>query len=246
MSEMTVGALAARTGLTVRTLHHYDAIGLLTPSGRTEAGYRLYTDRDIVRLEQIVLLRGIGLSLTEIGEVLAGSPDELRHALAVHADNARRRVREQQTLADRLDHMVERLRTHRLASVDEALSTIQIVYVLEKYFDDEQMDAVRDHARELGADVINAAQAEWPRLIGAVRHEMREGAPPDAPQVLELARRWQELLDLFMNNRPDVGMAAGRMLSAEPALRQQMNLDAEVVMYVARATAALGKRVIGV
>jgi DNA-binding transcriptional MerR regulator len=239
MSDITVGALAARTGLTVRTLHHYDAIGLLKPSGRTEAGYRLYTERDILRLEQIVLLRGIGLSLAEITGVLAGSPEQLRQVLDIHTDKARRRVHEQQTLADRLEHMVERLRTHQLASVDEALSNIQIVYVFEKYFDSEQMDAVREHARDLGADVINEAQAEWPRLIGAVRHEMQQGTPPDAPQVLALARRWQELLDMFMNNRPDVGMAAGRMLSAEPAIRQSMGLDAEVVTFVARATAAL-------
>ena len=241
MSDMTVGALAARTGLTVRTLHHYDAIGLLTPTGRTEAGYRLYADHDILRLEQIVLLRGIGLSLAEVLEVLSGSPEQLRQALEVQAGKARRRLHEQQTLADRLDHMTERLRTHQLSSVDQALSTIQIVYVFEKYFDSEQLDAVREHAQNLGADVINEAQAEWPRLIGAVRHEMQQGAPPDAPQVLELARRWQELLDMFMNNRPDVGMAAGRMLSAEPAVRQQMGLDAEVVTYIARATAALRK-----
>ena len=136
--------------------------------------------------------------------------------------------------------MTERLRTHQLASVDEALSTIQIVYVFEKYFDRDQMDAIRNHARDLGAEVINEAQAEWSRLIGAVRYEMQRGAPPDAPQVLALARRWQELIELFVKNRPDVGMAAGRMLSAEPSIREQMGLDSEVVTYVARATSALG------
>ena len=135
MSDMTVGALAIRTGLTVRTLHHYDALGLLRPSGRTHAGHRLYSDRDIVRLERIVLLRGIGLSLAEVLEALSGTPDELRQALETHAANARRRVHDMQTVADRLEHMSERLRTHQLTSIEEALSTIQIVYVFEKYFE---------------------------------------------------------------------------------------------------------------
>ena len=66
MMDFTVGALAARTGLTVRTLHHYDTIGLLSPSGRTEAGYRLYSETDVRRLEHIVVLRSLGVSLPEI------------------------------------------------------------------------------------------------------------------------------------------------------------------------------------
>jgi MerR family transcriptional regulator, thiopeptide resistance regulator len=239
MSEITVGALATRTGITVRTLHHYDSIGLLKPSGRTDAGYRLYADRDILRLEQIVVLRGIGLTLPEVSEILSGSPEQLRHALETHAADARRRSEEMRTLAERLEHMTERLHTHRVVSIDEAISTIQVVNVFEKYFDRDQMDAIRKHANEIGADVINDAQAEWPRLIGAVRHEMQSGTPPDAPQVAALAKRWQELIDLFMNNRPDIGMAAGRMMSAEPSMRAQMGLDADVVNYIAEATAAL-------
>lgn len=58
-----VGELAAETGLTVRTLHHWDELGLLTPSERTGAGYRLYSDADVRRLYRIVALRGLGLSL---------------------------------------------------------------------------------------------------------------------------------------------------------------------------------------
>ena len=63
---MKVGDLAKQTGVSVRTLHYYDEIGLLSPSGRTETGYRLYAKDDIIRLQQIVSLREIGLSLDEI------------------------------------------------------------------------------------------------------------------------------------------------------------------------------------
>src|SRR5690348_16717255 len=61
---------AALTGVTVRTLHHYDAVGLLKPSGRTRAGYRLYGERDFARLQQIVTLKFIGFSLQQIKELL--------------------------------------------------------------------------------------------------------------------------------------------------------------------------------
>ena len=69
---LKVGDLARRTGLTVRTLHHYDEIGLLTPSGRPEAGYRLYSQADVQRLHGIQTMRQMGLALSDIGNLLAG------------------------------------------------------------------------------------------------------------------------------------------------------------------------------
>ena len=63
---LKVGELAKQTGLSVRTLHHYDAIGLLVPSHRTAAGHRLYTAVDVARLQQVVSLRQLGLSLDEV------------------------------------------------------------------------------------------------------------------------------------------------------------------------------------
>jgi MerR family transcriptional regulator, thiopeptide resistance regulator len=66
----TVGDLAKLTGITVRTLHHYDAIGLVQPSDRSPAGYRLYTDDDVLRLQQVLVYKELGLPLDEIGAVL--------------------------------------------------------------------------------------------------------------------------------------------------------------------------------
>src|SRR6201988_5498959 len=64
---LKVGELAKRTGLTVRTLHHYDEIGLLKPSLHTEAGHRLYTAADVARLQQVLSLRQLGFSLEQVG-----------------------------------------------------------------------------------------------------------------------------------------------------------------------------------
>src|SRR3990170_1630005 len=69
-AAMKVGELAKRTGVSVRTLHYYEEIGLLTPSGRSKAGHRLYGADDIVRLQQIRSLRQLGFSLDEIGDCL--------------------------------------------------------------------------------------------------------------------------------------------------------------------------------
>src|SRR5689334_25424280 len=68
-----VSEFAEKAGVTVRTLHHYDRLGLLKPSSRTGAGYRLYTEQDLARLQQIVTLKFIGLPLREIKALLEGS-----------------------------------------------------------------------------------------------------------------------------------------------------------------------------
>ena len=75
----TVGDLAKLTGITVRTLHHYDEIGLVVPSQRTAAGYRLYDDKDVIRLQQVLLFRELGLPLDEIAFAIdeAGTREEL-------------------------------------------------------------------------------------------------------------------------------------------------------------------------
>ncbi|WP_155341076.1 MerR family transcriptional regulator [Acrocarpospora corrugata] len=72
-----VGELARATGLTVRALHHYDQIGLLTPRERTPSGHRRYTEHDLRRLYRIRALTALGLSLDEISSVLADQSDDL-------------------------------------------------------------------------------------------------------------------------------------------------------------------------
>lgn len=71
---LKVGDLAKRCGLSVRMLHHYDTIGLLTPSARSDSGYRLYDKADVARLHQIQALRRFGMSLADVGAFLA-NPD---------------------------------------------------------------------------------------------------------------------------------------------------------------------------
>ena len=85
MDAKTVGAVAALTGVSVRTLHHYDHIGLVVPSVRTPAGYRGYTDADIERLHLVLVYRSVGLQLEEIRTLLDdGGADVLEHLQRQH------------------------------------------------------------------------------------------------------------------------------------------------------------------
>src|SRR5512132_594630 len=86
MDANTVGAVATLTGVSVRTLHHYDHIGLVVPSVRTTAGYRGYTDADIERLHVVLVYRAVGLPLDEIRTLLDdGGADVVAHLQHQHA-----------------------------------------------------------------------------------------------------------------------------------------------------------------
>ncbi|MEJ2862783.1 MerR family transcriptional regulator [Actinomycetospora flava] len=105
-TQWTVGQAAERSGLTVRTLHHYDEIGLLRPSRRSAAGYRLYTRDDLVRLQHVVVYRRLGFSLEEVA-VLLDAPD---------ADVAAHLRRQRAEVMSRLDELAE-----LVTAIDRAL-----------------------------------------------------------------------------------------------------------------------------
>ncbi len=84
--SLTVGAVARLAGVTVRTLHHYDEIGLLRPSGRSDAGYRHYADVDVERLQRILFYRELGFGLDHISRVMTdGDADAIGHLRRQHA-----------------------------------------------------------------------------------------------------------------------------------------------------------------
>ncbi len=86
-----VGDLAEQTRLSVRTLHHYDEIGLLSPSGRTEGGHRLYSAEDVLRLQQIRSLRALGFGLGEIRECLENPGFSAQRVIEMHVSGLKER-----------------------------------------------------------------------------------------------------------------------------------------------------------
>jgi MerR family transcriptional regulator, thiopeptide resistance regulator len=239
MGDLTIGALAKRTGLTVRTLHHYDEIGLLEPSGRSEGGYRLYSDDDVRRLERIVLLRNLGIPLTDIGLALRSDASSIVELLERQAADVQMRLEEATRLHARLNETVAQLRAHDYHDTEQALTLIEGVTMFARHFNDEQRGVLRARAAEVGPERIREVEARWPDLIAEVRREMAGGTPANHPRVLALAEEWQSLLDEFVNGRWDIAAGAGRMIKAEPSVQRRIGLDGEVMDYVARAMAFL-------
>jgi DNA-binding transcriptional MerR regulator len=208
---LKVGELARRTGLTVRTLHHYDEIGLLRPSLHTEAGYRLYTGRDIGRLQQVLSLRQLGLSLEEVRNCLDRPGFSPLEVIDLHRARLRERIESQRRLCERLDAIAARLRSAGEVSADEFLRTIEEMTMIEGYFTPEQYASIQQRREELGDERLREGEAEWAELIALIRAEMERGTDPGDAKVQALVQRWRRLMDESGLGDPALKQAVKRL-----------------------------------
>ena len=148
-----IGELARETGLTVRTLHHYDQLGLLSPLSRTEGGHRCYTSGDVRRLHRIVALRSLGISLEEIGTLLDGEPDPtglLRRQL----DVVEERIRKASDLRARLLDVLNNLGRNAEPSARQLMQLIEETVAMNEPMTPEQFaefkEELQRQVRELG------------------------------------------------------------------------------------------------
>jgi len=214
-----VGELARRTRLSVRTLHYYDEIGLLSPSRRTDGGHRLYTAGDVVRLQQIKSLRQLGFSLREVKESLDRPDFPLRRVIELHLQRLRERIELERRLCDLLQAVADRLGSGEEVSSGEFVETVMEVIGmserLEKYYTPEQLEYLEQRRREVGDERIRQAEAEWAELIERVRAEMEAGTDPSSERVQALAKRWMELVNEFTGGDPGIERSVGNMWRQE-------------------------------
>jgi Predicted transcriptional regulators len=120
-----VGDLARLTGLTVRTLRFYDQIGLFSPSGQTESGHRLYDEFDLFRLQQILSLKELGLSLDEVKAVLEGEQFRPHEIVDLQIARLKEQIRQQQRLLEQLQHVSKRMAGNEPVSVEDFTGVLQ-------------------------------------------------------------------------------------------------------------------------
>lgn len=239
---MTVGELARRSGLTVRTLHHYDAIGLLSPAHRTVAGYRLYGREELTRLTQILILRRLGLTLREIRQVLARPESTLAETIRQQIRHLKERIALETGLVQQLEALHRRLVDSPRTSFTQVTELMEMMTMFDKYYTPEQMDYLEKRRQELGEETIRAAEAEWPVLIARMQEERARGTHPESEIVQALARRWQELLEAFTGGDEGIAASLRDLYAVEPGMRQQVGLEPELMEYVGQAIAASGRK----
>jgi MerR family transcriptional regulator, thiopeptide resistance regulator len=190
----------ALTGISIRTLHHYDDAGLLRPSRRLASGRRLYSSADVLKLQQILTLRYLGFPLRQIRELLQRSDFDVVASVRIQRQVVRDRIAE----LDRIDASLRQLIDRRLATgewdwqgVSEASAAVgralhQKGAAMDDYYTPEQ---IRQHASGLArgprGQELRELEGEWRALIRDM-HAQTE-LSPETPKARELATRWESI-----------------------------------------------------
>lgn len=227
---LKVGELARHTGLTVRTLHHYDSIGLLCPSARSEAGYRLYSHADVARLHAVQALRHLGLGLAEIGTLLADSGESLPAIIARQIRALDHDIAQATELRSRLALLQERFAQGAQPETRDLLASLSLMATYGKYFSAAELKTIFENYQKV--------KPEWPPLFAAVRDAMERGVPPDSPQIQPVIHRWMRLMLRWMNGDFDLMARWGEMYERDAQALRGEGPDLAMTRYVRAASNA--------
>jgi len=232
----------------VRTLHHYEEIGLLAPSARVGTrGDRIYSEGDVLRLQQIASLRSLGFSLREVRGLLDADEDfSPVRLIELHVARLQERIELEKRLCERLEAIATRLegsgssgRTPAKGFAEAVMEVTRMSEMVERYYTPEQREALERHRRALGEERIREVAAEWPGLMERVQAEMERGTDPQDERAQELARRWKELVREMTGGDEGVQRSMSNMWWEEENVG---GMDAgpmrEMIEYVSKAWAA--------
>ena len=181
---LRIGELAERARLTVRTLHHYDQIGLVRASERTEAGHRRYSETDVRRLYQVVALRSLGVPLAGIARALEGDGFTLKDAVTAQLEAVDAELLHARRLRRRLERILEVLERSDDPSVEELTQIMEVMRMHETYYTPEQLAQLEARREEVGEDQIAAIEREWAELSAQMKAHRDAGtdtSDPDGP-----------------------------------------------------------------
>ncbi|WP_329906634.1 MerR family transcriptional regulator [Serratia quinivorans] len=228
---LKVGELARRSGITVRTLHYYDSIGLLVPSARSDAGYRLYNRADISRLHHIQALRRMGIPLAEIGAILARSGMTLTTVIEQQIAMLEQQLAQTAALRDRLQQMHAQLTAGDEPELNDWLTTLELMTMYDKYFTADELAQLPFYR----ADPMRNQQ--WGDLVASMRQLIDSGVTPQALEAQTLARRWMQMLERDTAGNPAFLTRLNAMHADEPSMREQTGITPAMTDYVTRAFA---------
>jgi DNA-binding transcriptional MerR regulator len=197
-----VSQVARLARVSVRTLHHYDEIGLLVPSSRTPSGYRLYTDADLRRLHQILLFRELGFTLESIGQALDDPAFDRRKALRAQRDLLLERIRRTESVVRAVDRALEALEGGREMETGELFEGFEDFdharYEAEVRERWGETDAYRESLRRTKSYTKEdwaRIKAEGEEVVTRLAELKAAGRRPDDDEVVEAVERYRLHLD---------------------------------------------------
>ncbi|EOS33406.1 MAG: MerR family transcriptional regulator [Lachnospiraceae bacterium] len=199
---MTIGEVAKKMGVTVRTLQYYDKEKLLSPSAESEGGRRLYTDKDLIILHQIMSLKSLGFSLDDIKQRLTflETPADVANALAEQADVIRKQIERltvSLTAIEQLKTEVLQMKTVNFKTYADIIVNLQMKndsYYLIKRFDDDTLDHIRSQFdKESGLDFMD----RFNRLSDEIVQLKKDNIPHESEKCQRVVKEYWGLIMEF-------------------------------------------------
>lgn len=250
MTTWTVGQVADVFGVTVRTLHHYDEIGLLVPSERSRAGYRLYTAADLTRLQQVVVYRRLELPLDEIASLLGGDEDAVTH-LRRQREVVLTRLDELNGLVAAIDRALEREMSDQPATPEQLKELFG-----EGFTDEDQAEAQErwgdtDAWKQSAERTRRYTKADWAEVKAEMEaahaafvRAKQAGEPPTSVAAMDAAEQHRRHIhDRFYGLSHDFHRALADMYVADPRFTKTYeDLEEGLAQYVRDAIHANADR----
>lgn len=233
---LKIGTVARKAGVTVRTLHYYEEVGLLEPTERTASGHRLYGREAIERLQQIRALQQLGLSLSDVAALLRGAtlpPQQIIVNQLVALRQQREAIGRLEGQLLRLKRLLEEEDANDSEAVEIILSTLEAMNMYEKYLAPEQLKAIEEHHGAVEA----GGQEQWDSVLADLRKEMEAGTAADSPTVKALIERWHEAAGAFMPDDEAIHESVMNAMHEEPEVLSEHGMDPALFAFIGKALA---------
>jgi len=246
-AALTVGDIARLAGVTVRTLHHYDALGLVVPGERTDAGYRLYRRPDVERLQEVLFFRELGFSLEQIKEIVARPSYHRAAALERHRALLEHRVSHLQSMLAAVDAAIDAEKRGATMTNEELLEVFGDFDPSQYEEEVEQRWGNTAAYRESARRTKSYTKADWQQISregveinDAFLALMAAGVPADSPQAQAVAESHRaHISKWFYECTPEIHRGLGRMYATDPRFAE--NIDKArpgLAAYMSAAIAA--------
>jgi DNA-binding transcriptional MerR regulator len=209
LAVLSVGQVAEHFGVTVRTLHHYDEIGLLVPSERTSAGYRLYNGNDITRLQHVVVYRRLGFGLKEIALLLDDPTANLGEHLRRQRESVMSRLDEMRDLVTAIDHALEKMMSGTKLTNEEqkelfgdGFSDDYAAEAEQRWGQTKGYQESQRRAAEYTKDQWRQIKAEGEANTAELAAAMVDGEPATSERAMAAAEQHRLLIQKWFNPVP--------------------------------------------
>lgn len=255
--DLTVGRVADLVGVSVRTLHHWDAIGLVRPSGRSWSRYRLYDAEDVARIHRVLVYRELGLALAQIGEILDDPSVDPREHLQRQRTLLEERIRRLERTARAVDEMIER--TDMTHENGIRLSAEEQARIFGADWDPAYQDEARERwggteawkqsaarTREWGPEQWQQVKDELETVESALADALARGIAPGSEEANALAERHRATIARHYDCTRSMQVVLARMYTVDPRFAAHYDERAEGLAAWLRAVIEENARAHGV